>query len=98
MMSFDVPVACTLPTAERPLRLAGLLPTARRHGDRLGYPPAEASTARMLADAEDLGLEADTLTELGAAWRDGDCTTTHQRLTDEVTARLDRVQADLDQR
>jgi DNA-binding transcriptional MerR regulator len=84
---------------------AGLLPPARQGGDRLGYPPAEVSTARMLASgstlarpyagAEDLGLDADTLTALGAAWRDGDCTSTHQRLTDAVTARLDRVQADL---
>lgn len=35
----------------------GLLPPARRDGDRLGYPPGEASTARMLAGAEGLGLD-----------------------------------------
>ncbi len=80
-MSFDVPDACTLPTA-------GL-------ADRLGYPPAEVGTARMLAGAEDLGLGAETLTTLAATWRDGDCTATQQRLSAAVTARLDQVQSEL---
>lgn len=74
---------------------AGLLPPARRDGDRLGYPPAEVGAARMLAGAEDLGLDADTLTTLAAGRRDGDCTATRQRLADAVTARLDQVQADI---
>jgi len=74
---------------------AGLLPPARRDGDRLGYPPAEANTARMLAGAEDLGLTADTLGGLAVSWRDGDCTTTRQRLADAVTSRLGHVQADI---
>jgi hypothetical protein len=29
--------------------------------ERIGYPPAEVSTARMLASAHDLGLDTDTL-------------------------------------
>jgi len=74
---------------------AGWLPAARRDGNRLGYPPAEVSTVRMLAGAEDLGLDADTLTVLAATWRGGDCSTTQQRLAAAVTARLDRVQAEL---
>jgi DNA-binding transcriptional MerR regulator len=72
---------------------AGLLPPAHHDGDRLGYLPAEASTARMLAGAEDLGLDSGALTTLAASWRDGDCTTTQQRLTAAVAARLDQVQA-----
>jgi DNA-binding transcriptional MerR regulator len=77
---------------------AGLLPPARRDGDRLGYPPAEVSTVRVLAGAEDLGLDTDTLGTLAAVWRDGDCTHTRQRLADAVTARLDQVQADIAER
>jgi DNA-binding transcriptional MerR regulator len=72
---------------------AGLLPPARRDGDRLGYPPAEVNTVRALAGAEDLGLGTDTLATLAADWRDGDCTSTRQRLADAVTTRLDQVQA-----
>jgi DNA-binding transcriptional MerR regulator len=74
---------------------AGLLAPARRDGDRLGYPPAEASTVRMLAGAEDLGLDTDTLTTLATTWHDGDCTSTRQRLADAVTARLEKVQAEI---
>ncbi|RSM41759.1 hypothetical protein DMB66_55630 [Actinoplanes sp. ATCC 53533] len=74
---------------------AGLLPPPRRDGDSLGYPPAEVSTVRALAGAEDLGLGADTLATLAAGWRDGECTSTRQRLADAVTARLDQVQADI---
>jgi DNA-binding transcriptional MerR regulator len=74
---------------------AGLLPPARRDGDRLGYPPAEVNTVRALAGAEDLGLDAGTLGALAAGWRDADCTSTQQRLAHAVTARLDQVQADV---
>jgi DNA-binding transcriptional MerR regulator len=74
---------------------AGLLPPARRDGDRLGYPPAEVNTVRALAGAEDLGLGADTLGALAVGWRDGECTSTQQRLAAAVTARLDQVQADI---
>jgi len=74
---------------------SGLLPPARRDGDRLGYPPAEVNTVRALAGAEALGLDADTLATLAAGWRDGECTSTQQRLADAVTARLDQVQADI---
>ena len=74
---------------------AGLLPPARRDGDRLGYPPAEVSTARMLAGAVDLGLGTDTLAALAAGRREGECTSTQQRLADAVTARLELVQAEI---
>jgi len=77
---------------------AGLLPPARRDGDRLGYPPAEVNTVRVLAGAEDLGLGTDTLVTLAAGRRDGDCTSTQQRLADAVTTRLDQVQADIAER
>lgn len=76
----------------------GLLPPARRDGGRFGYPQAEAGIARMLAGAEDLGLDGETLTGLAAAWRDEDCTTSGQRLADAVTARLDAVQGDIAER
>jgi hypothetical protein len=79
----------------RQLAEAGLLPAACRDGDRVGYPPAEAGSARMLVGAADLGLHAETLVMLGAAWRDGDCTGTQRRLADAVTARLDQVQTEL---
>lgn len=74
---------------------AGLLPPARRDGDRLGYRTAEVSTVRMLAGAEALGIDHGTLTALAATWRDGDCTSAQQRLATAVTARLDQVQAEL---
>ncbi|MBO3742672.1 MerR family transcriptional regulator [Actinoplanes flavus] len=77
---------------------AGLLPPARRDGGRLGYPPAEVTTVRALAGAEDLGLDADTLATLAAGWRDGECTSTQHRLAAAVTARLDQVQADIAER
>jgi DNA-binding transcriptional MerR regulator len=77
---------------------AGLLPSARRDGDRLGYAPAEVSTVRALAGAEDLGLDAGTLGALATGWRDGECTRTQQRLADSVTARLDQVQAEIAER
>jgi DNA-binding transcriptional MerR regulator len=87
-----------VPTARlRQYAEAGWLPPARRDGDRLGYPATEVSTVRMLAGAEDLGLDAGTLTTLAATWRDGDCTSTQQRLAAAVTARLDQVQAALAQ-
>ena len=70
---------------------AGLLAPARRDGDRVGYLPAEANTARMLAGADDLGLAADTLTGLAASWHDGACTTTQQRLAEAVTTRLGKA-------
>jgi DNA-binding transcriptional MerR regulator len=73
----------------------GLLPPARRDGDRLGYPPAEASTARMLAGGENLGLGTETLTGLSAAWRGEDCRAAQRRLADAVTARLSRVRGDI---
>jgi DNA-binding transcriptional MerR regulator len=72
---------------------AGLLPPARSDGDRLGYPAAEAGTVRMLAGAEDLGLDTDALFTLAAARRDGDCTATHSHLAAAIGARLDQVQA-----
>jgi len=74
---------------------AGLLPPARGDGDRLGYRPAEVSTVRALAGADNLGLSLDTLAALATGWRDGDCTSTHRLLADAVTTRLDQVQADL---
>ena len=40
----------------------GLLPPARRDGDRFGCPPAEVRIVRMLAGAEDLGFDTETLT------------------------------------
>jgi hypothetical protein len=52
-----------VPTAKlRQYTEAGLLPPAHRDGDRLGYPPAEVHTSRMLASAKDLGLDPGTLT------------------------------------
>ncbi|MEU7904563.1 MerR family transcriptional regulator [Actinoplanes sp. NPDC049118] len=77
---------------------SGLLPPARRDGDRLGYPPEEVTAVRMLAGAEDLGFTADTLTGLAVSWRDGDCVTTQQGLADAVAARLDHVQSDIEAR
>ncbi|WP_328474533.1 hypothetical protein OHA21_15425 [Actinoplanes sp. NBC_00393] len=50
---------------------ADLLAPARQDGDRYGYPPAEAGAARVLAGAEDLGI--DPLVTFGAGWRDDDC-------------------------
>jgi DNA-binding transcriptional MerR regulator len=76
----------------------GLLAPGRRDGDRLGDPPAEANTARLLAGADDLGLDGDTLTALAGAWRDEDCATARRRLADAVTARLDQVQAGIAER
>ncbi|BFU43894.1 MerR family transcriptional regulator [Krasilnikovia sp. MM14-A1004] len=73
----------------------GLLPPARRDGDRPGYPPAEVDIVRILAGAEDLGLDTDTLGALAAVWRDGDCAGTRRHLAAAVTARLDQVQADV---
>jgi len=70
---------------------AGLLLSAHRDGDQLGYPPAESDTVRLLAGAERLGL-IDALPTLVDAWHGGDCTTTRQRLAEAVTARLDAVQ------
>jgi hypothetical protein len=49
----------------------------------------------MLAGAEDLGRSTDTLATLAAGRRDGECTSTQQRLADAVTARLEQVQADI---
>lgn len=72
---------------------AGLLPPARRDSDLLGYPPAEVGTARLLAGAEDLGLDGDTLTALAGAWRDEACTTARRELADAVSARIGLVQA-----
>ncbi|MEU8611146.1 hypothetical protein AB0C29_24480 [Actinoplanes sp. NPDC048791] len=86
----DVPVERLRHYAE-----AGLLPPAHRDGDRVGYPPGEASTARMLAGAEGLGLDSGTLTTLAASWRAGDCVSTQQRLAAAITARLGQVQADI---
>ncbi|GGN46165.1 DNA-binding transcriptional MerR regulator [Actinoplanes campanulatus] len=74
---------------------AGLLPPARSDGDRLGYPPAEVNTVRLLAGADDLGLDADTLGTLATAWRAGDCADTQQRLVTAVGVRLDQVQAEI---
>jgi DNA-binding transcriptional MerR regulator len=74
---------------------AGLLLPARRDGNRFGYPPAEVSTVRALAGAEDLGLVAGTLGALATGWRDGDCTATRQRLAAAVRARLDQVRAEI---
>jgi DNA-binding transcriptional MerR regulator len=71
----------------------GLLAPARRDGDRLGYPPAEAGVMRLVAGAEQLGLDHDTLAALAGAWRDADCTTAHRQLADAVSARIDLVQA-----
>jgi DNA-binding transcriptional MerR regulator len=69
-----------------------LLPPARRDGDRLGYPPAEAHTMRMLAGVEDLGIGRDDLIKLATAWRDGDCPAAQHRLADAVNTRLTSVQ------
>ena len=77
---------------------AGLLAPARRDGDRFGYPPAEANILRMLAGADDLGLDGQTLTALTTAWRDEDCATAHERLAEAVTARLDVVQGRIGER
>ena len=74
---------------------AGLLPPARRDGDLFGYPPGEVSAARMLAGADALGLDNDTLAMLAASWRDSDCGSTQQQLAAAVTARLNQVQADI---
>jgi DNA-binding transcriptional MerR regulator len=71
---------------------AGLLPPARREGDRLGYPPGEAHTMRLLAGVERLGITGDDLTGLADTWRNGDCGEAQQRLADAVTARLSAVQ------
>jgi DNA-binding transcriptional MerR regulator len=71
---------------------AGLLPPARRDGGRLGYPPAEAHTMRMLADAERLGVNGDDLTALAGAWRGGDCVTAQRHLAEAVTSRLATVE------
>jgi DNA-binding transcriptional MerR regulator len=74
---------------------AGLLPPARREGDRLGYPPGEAHTMRLLAGVERLGITGDDLTGLADTWRTGDCGEAQQRLAGAVTARLSAVQDSL---
>jgi len=40
---------------------AGLLPPARRDGDRLGYPPAEVNTARALFGSYTLVIDGTSL-------------------------------------
>jgi DNA-binding transcriptional MerR regulator len=70
----------------------GLLPPARRDGDRLGYPPAEAHPIRMIADVERLGLSGDDLTALASAWRGGDCGQAQRHLAEAVTSRLVTVE------
>jgi DNA-binding transcriptional MerR regulator len=77
---------------------AGLLPPARRDGDRLGYPPATADTVRLLAGAERLGISGDDLTGLATAWHAGQCAEAHERLTDAIGARLGAVQDTLAER
>ncbi|MEV4714695.1 MerR family DNA-binding transcriptional regulator [Micromonospora sp. NPDC049374] len=74
---------------------AGLLPPARRDGDRLGYPPAMAHTVRLLAGAETLGIGGGDLAGLAEAWQAGDCAAARHRLSAAVDARLDTVQGEL---
>lgn len=86
----DVPVDRLRRYAE-----VGLLPPARRDGDRYGYPPSEAGAVRLLASVEQLGITGDDLTGLATAWRGDDCAETRQRLTEAVTVRLTAVEHDL---
>ncbi|MEV6490714.1 MerR family transcriptional regulator [Actinoplanes sp. NPDC051633] len=83
----DVPVDRLREYAE-----VGLLPPARREGDRLGYPASEADTMRLLGKVQALGIAADDLPALTRGWRDRDCGAAQQQLVDAVTARLDMVQ------
>jgi DNA-binding transcriptional MerR regulator len=71
---------------------AGLLPPASRDGDRVGYPPVEAGTMRLLAGADRLGLAGETLAGLADAWRTADCPAARRRLADAVSDRLALVQ------
>ncbi|WP_030438344.1 hypothetical protein [Actinoplanes subtropicus] len=91
----ELSARCGIPVARlQGFADAGLLPTAR-DGDHLGYPPGEASIARTLAGADDLGFDADMLGALATGWRNSDYTTTRQHLADAVTARLEQVEADI---
>ncbi len=76
---------------EVPAQYADVLASlAERAGTiALGHPSGEASTARMLAGAEDLGLDTDTLTTLAATWRDGYFP--HQATSDEAALACDLV-------
>jgi DNA-binding transcriptional MerR regulator len=71
---------------------AGLLPPARRAGDRLGFPAVEAHTMRLVAGVERLGIVGDDLIGLADTWRNGDCGEAQRRLAGAVTARLSTVQ------
>lgn len=73
----------------------GLLSPALHGGDgRFGYPAAEAGIARLVAGADGLGLDHETVAGLALAWR-GECAGAHERLTHAVSTRLDQVRADL---
>ncbi|WP_327000513.1 hypothetical protein OHA72_36010 [Dactylosporangium sp. NBC_01737] len=74
---------------------AGLLPPAGRDGDRFGYPAGEVEFVRLLTDVEQLGVTAEDLAQIAAAWRAGACAGAQQQLIAALTARLDTVQADL---
>lgn len=66
-MAFDIPSACTLPTAERPIRLkefGELLASSSRRGERL------SATSLTLYLAGEAGLEQ-SVRELAA--RESDC-------------------------
>ena len=65
------------------------------HADVLGSLAQRASAARLTAGAENLGVDGETVIGLAAAWRGGDCPTAHERLTQAVTARLDKVRGDI---
>lgn len=73
----------------------GLLPPASRDGDRFGYPTGEVEFVRLLTDVEQLGVTAEDLAGIAAAWHAGDCAGAQRQLTNTLTARLDTVQADL---
>jgi hypothetical protein len=53
------------------------------------------TAAGLVAGAEDLGLDGDTVAELAAAWRGDECAGTHGLLAGAVRARLDRVQYEI---
>ncbi|GAA4722425.1 hypothetical protein [Phytohabitans rumicis] len=71
---------------------AGLLPAARRDGDRYGYHPDEATVVRLFDDADRLGIPTADLTDLAAGWRSGDCQAAQDTLAHAVTRRTTVVQ------
>jgi DNA-binding transcriptional MerR regulator len=73
----------------------GLLPPASRDGARFGYPAGEVEFVRLLTGVEQLGVTAEDLSGIAAAWHAGDCAGAQRQLIATLTGRLNAVQADL---